>query len=374
MMTGSSILRRFTETEEPQEEENRKYPLEEALVITILAMMTFAKKWEDIETYGQENKIWLSKFLRLEQGIPKHDVCRRVFELLKPQEIERCFMNWVEYIREQINGEMLATAGKNSGGIFRTEGGKPLHLSAWTTVDRLTFEQVKANEKCSELKIIPALLDMIAMEGSLITIDAMGCQYGIADKIVNGRANYLFSVKGNQGTLQKDLKEYFEEVDFSLPRSKIKTIPFVSTSTHDELNGWTEDRDYAVSDDVGWLVECHPRWQAIRSIGVLETTWQMGRQRSVGRCYFISSLKADVEVFAKASRSHWRVENSPRYVLDVMYGQDNSRVRKDILAENMAFVRKIAQILGRFDKTSTKNIASSNQNLEQLLFSSAIRL
>jgi predicted transposase YbfD/YdcC len=358
---------------------NRRYPLEEVITITILAVMSFARGWEDIEGYGQAKAEWLGKFLRLENGIPKHDVYRRVFCALKPGAVEECFMEWVRAIKREYKKEVIAIDGKTVRGSFNAKGGgKAIHLvSAWATENRLVFGQVKTEEKSNEITAIPVLLDKMALEGSIVTIDAMGCQYEIADKIVKAKADYLFSLKGNQETLHEDVAEYYSEFDFSKPARAMKHISFQATSTHDRKHGRMEDRDYAVSDDVDWLVKRHPLWKTIKSVGMVESTREVKGKTTTERRYFVSSLPAAAEQFAHTVRAHWGIENSLHYVLDVAFGEDACRIKKDNGPENMAFIRKIVLTIARCDKETKSSVAGrikqmawSDEYREKLLFNS----
>jgi predicted transposase YbfD/YdcC len=250
-------------------------------------------------------------------------------------------------------------------------------VSAWATKNRLVFGQVKTEEKSNEITAIPTLLEMIALEGCIVTIDAMGCQHKIAEQIVKAKADYLFALKGNQETLHEDVEDYFSELDFSKPASGVKNITFNSFSTHDEGHGRVEDRDYAVTDDVQWLIQRHPEWKSLRSIGIAESTRQIGEKTTCERRCFISSLPAEAEGFAAAVRGHWGIENSLHYVLDVAYGEDSCRIKKGDAPENMAFIRKIAMTLARSDTESKssmagriKQMAWSEEYLEQMLFQS----
>jgi predicted transposase YbfD/YdcC len=232
------LLDYFSDIPDPRKTINRKYPLHEIIAITILAVVSFAKGWEDIERYGKAKRKWLSNHLELKAGIPKHDVYRRVFTVLKPELIEACFMNWVRAIKQNTPREVIAIDGKTVRGTFNAESGKALHIvSAWATSNRLVFGQVKTDEKSNEIPAIPVLLDKIALEGSIVSIDAMGCQYEIADKIVKKKADYVFSLKGNQGNLHEDVVEYFSDVDFAKPASAHRYVSFKSVSTHEEKRG-----------------------------------------------------------------------------------------------------------------------------------------
>ncbi|GHT65384.1 H repeat-associated protein YdcC [Spirochaetia bacterium] len=375
------IIDYFSEVKDPRTNRNklRKYPLEEVIIITILAVISSAKGWEDIERYGKAKRKWLEKFLPLAEGIPKHDVYRLVFIKLNPQEIEKCFMNWVRDIKQSIDREVIAIDGKSVRGTFNAESGKSLHLvSAWATANRLIFGQVKTDEKGNEITAIPHLLEKIALEGSIVTIDAMGCQHAIAEQIVSKKADYVFSLKGNQGKLHEAVEEYWEGLDFNAPASaQERYIRFNSSSTHDTGHGREEYRDYAISDDVAWLRKDFPLWKTIRSIGMAEEHRQAGEKTTTERRYFVTSLEADAELFARAVRSHWGIENSLHYVLDVAFGEDACRIKKDNGPENMAFIRKIALTLARSDQESKssmvgrlKEMGWDNDYLERMLFNS----
>jgi predicted transposase YbfD/YdcC len=217
------LMKYFANIEDPRREtKNKKYPLIDVIVIAFLAVISGADGWESIERYGVMRKKWLGKFLALTEGIPKHDVYRRVFCALRSELLESCFMNWVRDIRQNIKREVIAIDGKTVRGMAtksRFKAGtevKSIHLvSAWATENRLVFAQVQTEEKSNEITAIPALLEQIAIEGCIVTIDAMGCQYEIADKIVGKGADYVFSLKGNQETLHDEVKEYWEALDFN---------------------------------------------------------------------------------------------------------------------------------------------------------------
>jgi predicted transposase YbfD/YdcC len=298
-MTYCSVIR------DPRIERNKRYPLYEVIVVTILAVIALAQGWEAIERYGKAKEAWLRRFLKLKHGIPHHDGYRRVISRILPEEIEQCFMNEVRAIKKEYERESIAIDGKTVRGHFKTgAGGKAPHIvSAWARENRLVFGQVKTEEKSNEITAIPTVLEKLALEGCIVTIDAMGCQYKIADQIVPQKADYLFSLKENQETLYEDVKEYFEGLDFSAPAGKNPHIRFHSVSSPDEGHGRIEDRDYAVSADVGWLVERHSDWQMIRSMGVVESNREMKGEVPVERRLFITSLPADAEQFAGSNSS-----------------------------------------------------------------------
>ena len=373
------IMEYFSVIKDPRIERKKKYPLIEVIVITLLATMAFAQGWEDIERFGKAKKAWLSKFLKLEHGIPPHDVYRRVFCVLKPKEVERCFMNWVRAVKQNYDREVIAIDGKTVRGSFNAvDGAKAIHVvSAWATQNKLVFGQVKTADKSNEITAIPSLLDMIALEGCIITIDSMGCQYGIADQIVKGKGDYLFALKGNQETLLDDVREYFADVDFAHPEKGNPYLDIKTETTHDVDHGRIERRDCAVSGDVEWLAKWHPQWKTIRSIGMIETMREINNEQARDRRYFISSIEANPVLFMETVRAHWGVENSLHYVLDVALKEDACRIKKGDAPENMSFIRKIALTIARSDRETKssvvgriKQMAWSEDYLEKMLFHS----
>ena len=380
------LMEYFSKIEDPRREtKNKKYPLIEVIVIAFLAIISGADGWESIERYGLMRKKWLGKFLKLAEGVPKHDVYRRVLCAIRSELLESCFMNWVRDIKRDIRQEVIAIDGKTVRGMAtksRFKAGtdvKSIHLvSAWATENQLVFAQVQTEEKSNEITAIPLLLEQIAIAGCIITIDAMGCQYEIADKIVKKGADYVFSLKGNHENLHGEVKEYWDMLDFGKPEAQTKYIKFRSISTYDEKHGRKETRDYAVSDDVQWLVKQFPQWKTINSIGVVESTRDTGvGEPKTERRYFVSSLGADEKLFAHAVRAHWGIENRLHYMLDVVYREDASRVRKDWSPRTLALIRKIGLTIARSDKESKTSIRGrvqqigwSEDYLESLLFRS----
>jgi predicted transposase YbfD/YdcC len=371
------LLGYFSVIPDPRKNINKKYPLYEVIAITILAVISFAQGWEDIERYAFAKREWLSKFLpELKERVPRHDVYRRVFTCLDPKLIENCFMEWVRDIKRTFVGEVIAIDGKSIRGTFNSGTRKCVHIiSAWACSNRLIFGQVRTEEHSNEISAIPTLLDQTVLEGATVTIDAMGCQYEIADKIIKKKGNYLFSLRGNQGNLHDDVVEYFKDLDFSKPAKEAGKISFKSAVTFEDKHGRHEEREIAVSDDVAWLIELNPKWKSIKTIGIVECTRQEKEKTTVERRHFISSLPADPELFGKTVRAHWGIENSLHYVLDVVYHEDACRIKKDKGPENMNIIRKIAMTMARADKESKSSLigrvrmmAWGQEYLERLLF------
>jgi len=362
----------FQNIEDPRVDRRKRHRLLDIIIITLLAVFCGAEGWEEIEEYGRAKEDWLKKFLLLENGIPQHDTYRRVFNRLNPDQVEQCFMDWVRSIKKDIPQEVIAIDGKTIRGSFdRYKGLKAAHIvSAWATENRLVFAQVKTEEKSNEITAIPELLSLIALKGCIVTIDAMGCQYEIADKIVQEGADYLFSLKGNQSSLHDDVVTYFDGIDFSHPAKGIQVH-----KTFDVDHGRMETRWHAVSDDVSWLAERHPAWKSVRSVGVIESKREVSGEVSTEKRYYISSLPSDAQLFATAARAHWGIENSLHYVLDVAFREDACRIKDGYAPENMAVIRKMALTLIQSDaqskdsmKRRRKKLTWSDDYVEHLLF------
>jgi predicted transposase YbfD/YdcC len=368
----------FVNVPDPRSDINKLYPLYEVIVITILAVISFATGWEGIEEYANAKRRWLEKFIpELKNGVPHHDVYRRVFGALDSKVIEKCFMNWVRDIKKTKAGEVIAIDGKSIRGTFNAETGKCVHIvSAWACANKLVFGQVKTDEHSNEITAIPTLLEQICLEGAVVTIDAMGCQYEIADQIVRKKGDYLFSLKGNQTNLHKDIVEYFARLDFDKPAKAAGPITFKTTVTFDDKHGRHEEREIAVSDDVEMFHKMYPKWKSMNTFGIVESTVTEKGKTTVERRHFISSLSAaDPKRFAEVVRAHWGIENSLHYVLDVDYGEDRCRVRKDNGPENLNIIRKIGLTLAKADKKSKMSLigrkrmmAWGDEYMEKVLF------
>jgi predicted transposase YbfD/YdcC len=377
-VTMPPLMAYFSELPDPRSNINKVYPLQVVVVITILAVMSFARGWEAIEEYAKMKKDWLAKFLPLENGVPGHDVYRRVFTCLDSKLVEKCFMAWVRDIKKKVDHEIIAIDGKSIRGTFNAATGKCIHVvSAWATTNKLIFGQTKVDEKSNEITAIPTLLDEIALSGAIITIDAMGCQYEIANKIIRRGGHYLFSLKGNQGNLHEDVEYYFKDLDFNKPAKEAGKITFKTTVTFDDGHGRHEMREIAVSDDVQWLHERHPNWKTIQSIGIVDRAVEKKGKVTVERRHFISSLPACPVIFATVVRAHWGIENTLHYSLDVAYREDACRVRKDNGPENLSIIRKISLTVARAGREPKRSLvgtirmmAWSDKYMEQVLFNS----
>lgn len=334
--------------EDPRIERNKRHSLLDIIMIVLAAIICRIDGWEEIEEWANLHEEWLSSFLALENGIPSHDTLRRVFQRISPKTLQACLLNWVNVLRVKADGQIIAIDGKTVRGAGLTESGTPvLHsVSAWASDVRLTLAQLKTDEKSNEITAIPALLDLIDIAGCTVTIDAMGCQTKIAEKIVKGRAGYVLALKGNQKNLLENISGFFE----TELANGFRDVPHQYTKTVDKGHGRLEVREYWHTASISWLSERHD-WAGLSSVGMVKRTRTVKDKTSSEIQYYISTLPLDVGRFSTAVRAHWGIENSLHWVLDVTMGEDASRVKKDRSVENLAILRRTALNLFRSEGT-----------------------
>lgn len=374
-VASTRIMEHFQDLEDPRRDRNKRHTLIDILVVTIIGVLCGAEGWEELELYGREKEAWLRKFLELPHGIPSHDTLRRVFLRLKPEELHRCFQHWVEALRGSPATDIVAIDGKTvrgSGDEAKRRG--PLHLvSAWSRETRLVLGQVKTKEKSNEITAIPQLLDLLELKGCIVTIDAMGCQKSISEKIKKEKkAEYVFAVKENQPKLWEEIRWFFQDLDVE---KDVQEGLAEHEHTVDKDHGRLEIRDYYISEELDWLQPELADWTGIKSIGMVVSRRILKGKESMHKRYYLSSLPADAQQFAQAVRSHWGIENSLHWVLDVEFREDASRLRAESSPENMAILRKIALNLVRRDMSSKLSLhlrrrkaGLNNDYLEKLLF------
>jgi predicted transposase YbfD/YdcC len=327
----------FAGLKDPRIERKKLYPLIEIMFIVLCGSICGAESWRDFVLFGKEKKDFLMKYFPYTNGIPSKNTFARVFWSLDSGVFKSCFIEWVKSLQRVLE-KIVAIDGKtlcNSGN--EAENISAIHMvSAFATEARLVLAQQKVEEKSNEITAIPLLLDLLDLKGSTVTIDAMGCQKEIAKKIQEKEADYVLALKGNQGTLNEDVR-LFLETEYAKEQSL-----FIE-DFHEETDaghGRIEVRKCVVSSQIEWL-EQKPEWSGLRTIGMIEEIRESEKKRSVERRFFISSLPADAKRFAEAVRKHWLIENSLHWTLDVVFNEDSSRVRKKNAAENMAIIRHI---------------------------------
>jgi len=340
-------LKYFAELRDPRVERTREHLLEEILLIAIAAVLSGANGWNEIEDYARSKRDWFKSFLTLPSGIPSHDTFNRVFSALDPEELEKGFVAWVSSIAKLTAGEVVAIDGKALRGT--QEAGKKaiVHMvSAWANTNCLVLGQRKVDEKSNEIKAIPKLLDALALSGTVVTIDAMGCQRAIAEKIVAKKADYILAVKENQGHLLEEIKDSFQMLAADAVSEQI-----------DCGHGRVEQRRCSVIADLS-LVEKAAGWASLQGLVRIEAeryhkaTGQTEREIR----YYITSLKPDAERLNGCIRQHWGIENKLHWVLDVGFGEDLDRKRAGHAAQNFSVLNRIALNLLKQDRTSQRGI------------------
>jgi predicted transposase YbfD/YdcC len=350
MSPSSSLLTHFAPLEDPRTAYLVEHPLIDIIALTICAVICGAETWEDIEGYGQSKMEWLKTFLRLPNGIPSHDTIARVFALLEPNQLQRCFVSWVKSIGELSSGEVVSLDGKRVRHSYDKGSGKgAIHMvSAWASENQLVLGQVKVEDKSNEITAIPNLLNLLDVSGCIVTIDAMGTQTEIAQQIIDQEADYVLSLKGNQGNLHQDVEQLFDWAH----KTDFKDIEHEAYQTIDKGHGRIEIRRYWLLDKVEHLEDAQ-RWAGLKRVGMIESERRRdGQAPTLERRYYLLSLDGDVKRFAQASRAHWGIENKLHWSLDVVFHEDDSRIRKGHAPENMTTLRKIA--LNLLAKESSK--------------------
>jgi predicted transposase YbfD/YdcC len=367
----TSISEHFATLPDPRAERGKEHLLVDILTITLCAVICGADDWVAVATFGELKEPWLRTFLALPHGIPSHDTFGRVFRVLDPDELRRCFLAWV---RAMVGGpgadgepgplgeQVVAVDGKTLRRSHdRRSGKEALHLvSAWATESGLVVGQVATDAKSNELTAIPTLLRLLALEGATVTIDAMGCQTAIAQQIVEQQADYVLALKDNQPTLHERVRLAFVDADAAAGT----TLPLAELPAHTTLekdHGRIERRRCRAIGDPDYLAFIDPdqAWPNLRSVICIESTRRIGDAVSTEARHYLSSLPADATRLNQVIRSHWGVENQLHWVLDLAFHEDASRVRADHAPENLAIIRHLALNLLRRDPTRRIGLANS---------------
>ena len=342
-MLSSSFLDHFQSLEDPRSKNHRNklHKLEDMLVITILASICSADNWVDIVEFGKSKMPWLKTFLELPHGIPSHDTFSRIFSLLNPAQLQSCFLSWTESIYKKTNNEIIAIDGKTLRRSYDKEGTKgAIHMvSAWAVHNKMVLSQVKTDDHSNEITAIPKLIDALDLKGTTVTIDAMGCQQSIAEKIISNEADYVLSLKGNQGNLYESVRELFlHGLENNFKRVQHNYYEDI-TKDHGRL----EVRKY-------WLINKNEEseatadlvWPGLKSVGMSECSRYIKGKESTEYRFYLLSFTEDAQRFSEAARGHWNVEVNLHWSLDVSFNEDQNRSRIDNSAENLAVIRHIA--------------------------------
>lgn len=350
-----SILICFQELVDPRVERKCDHQLGDILVIGLLTLLCGGESFNDMEDFGHAKEDWLRTFLRLPNGIPSHDTFNRLFSALDPHEFLNCFLRWTQGVRQAIGEEIVALDGK---ALRRALKGKsvPYIVSAWAAGNGLVLGQLKVDEKSNEITAVPELLRALELTGCIVTADAMGCQKKIAREIRDADADYVLALKGNQENVHEEVKAFLDDAVDHDP----KALAYYETTEKD--HGRIEIRRYWQSDRLDWFAD-RSKWEGLASVGMVESERQIpGKSVTLERRYFLSSLSLDTKRFAGAVRGHWSIENNLHWVLDVQFGEDQSRARFGYAAENLAALRRLALNLLKRETTKKRGIKGKQKN------------
>jgi predicted transposase YbfD/YdcC len=318
------------------------YPLDEVLLLSLLAVLAGAEGFTDIARFGEKKLGLLRRFRPFADGTPSHDHLGDIFATLDAPGFRRCFVAWVAALTK-TPAELIAIDGKTSRRSGRKGSKEAIHMvSAFAARQRLVLAQTKVGEKSNEILAIPALIDMLSIEGALVTIDAMGCQRDIAQKIIDKKADYILALKGNQGTLREDVELFANE-------QKAKGFSDTTVSadeTVDGDHGRIETRRVTVVHDVAWLQERHD-WPGLKGVVVIDSTREIGARTERETRYYLTSSAWRAERLGPMVRDHWAVENSLHWVMDMTFRDDECRIRTEHAPENFVTLKHMAANLAR---------------------------
>jgi predicted transposase YbfD/YdcC len=317
------------------------YPLDEILLLCLLAVLAGAEAFTDIARFGEKKLNLLRRFRPYRDGTPAHDHLGDIFATLDAQAFQRCFVAWVAGLTK-TPAEVIAIDGKTLRRSYQKKGSKePIHMvSAFAARQRLVMGQVAVAEKSNEIVAIPALLDMMAIEGAVVTIDAMGCQRSIAKKIIDKKADYIIALKGNQGTLHEDVKVFAAEQR----ANGFKDTTISRHETVDGEHGRIETRTYTAIHDVEWLQERHD-WPGLEGVVMVESQREIEGKVTQETRFYITSLVLLANMIGPMIRDHWAIENGLHWIMDMVFRDDECRVRTEHAPANFTTLKHMAQNL-----------------------------
>ena len=351
---SATIAERFADLEDPRVDRTKLHPLINILVIALCAAICGADGWVEVELFGESKREWFAKFLDLSNGIPSHDTFGRVFGLLDAEQFQHCFINWMKAVCDVLKGQVVAIDGKALRRSHnRTIGKDAIYMiSAWATENELVLGQVKVDDKSNEITAIPVLLELLELSECIVTIDAIGCQKEIAQQIIDQGADYVLSLKSNQGRLYDHAQTLFEDA---------RAIDFADCDYHrtvDKGHGRIEIRECWVTAHPEYLAALYKpeQWAGLQTAAMVCAERRVGEKIETETRYYISSLPGDAIQLSTAVRNHWHVENRLHWVLDVAFREDDSRIRTGNAAQNMAVLRHMALNLLKQEQSSKRSL------------------
>lgn len=343
-----TLIECFSDLPDPRIDRCKRHKLIDIIVIALCAVICGADGPTAMAAFARAKKEWLEQFFDLSHGVPSHDTFGRVLSMIASREFERCLLKWVNEQVKLSNGEVVALDGKTLRGSHnKSQGVDSIEIvSAWATSQRLTLGQAKVADNSNEITAVPEVLSTLNIEGCIVTVDAMNCQKPIAAQIRAQKADYVLALKGNHKHLRDQVAEFLNSV------REDRTVGF-QISTHqtvDGEHGRIETRRYWHATAPDFLPD-KSAWRDLKSVGLVEATREVNGHKTREIRYYLSSLPVNAEVFGHAVRSHWGIENSCHWMLDVVFREDQCRIRIGNAAENMSTLRRLALNLLRREKS-----------------------
>jgi predicted transposase YbfD/YdcC len=366
--TPQSLITHFGDLPDPRMNRTKDHDFIDILVIALCTLLCAGETFNDMEDFGLAKQDWFKTFLSLRNGIPSHDTFNRVFAALDPKDFLDCFLRWTQSVRRAMPQEIVALDGKALRRAMDKDQSIKYIVSAWAEGNGLVLGQLKVADKSNEITAVPELLRVLELSGCIVTTDAMGCQKKIAKEIVEADADYVLALKGNQEKVHEEVKSFLDATLEEKSRTRptgalvpkaVQTLQEFTTVEKD--HGRLETRKYYQSDCLDWFAD-KEKWENLCSVGMVESTREIDGKTTLERRYYLSSLKLNVESFARAVRGHWGVENKLHWVMDVCFGEDQSRVRAGYAAENLATLRRLALNLLKGEKTKKRGIKGKMLN------------
>lgn len=357
-----SLLEHFQSLPDPRVERTKEHALIDILVIAVCTLLCAGESFNDMEEFGHAKHDWFKTFLTLRHGIPSHDTFNRVFAALDPQAFLECFLRWTQSLRRAVAQEIVALDGKALRRALNADQSVKYVVSAWAEDNGLVLGQLKVADKSNEITAVPALLRALELSGCIVTLDAMGCQKKIAQEIIEADADYVLALKGNHEVVHAEVKTFLEAAvaERAAPHPPAAKLSRAAANlavweTTEKDHGRLETRRYYQSAELGWFAD-RDQWEGLRTVGMVEAVREIGKERTVERRFYLSSLPLNAETLARAVRGHWGVENKLHWVLDVCFREDQSRARAGYAAENLATLRRLALNLLKREKTKRRGI------------------
>lgn len=387
-----SIIEFFDEIPDPRLDRKKKHPLTAILACAFCAVIADCNTWIDVELFCREREDWFRSYVDLPNGIPSHDTFGRVFSILNPVEMEKCLIEWAKTVRARLASEVeekspaiINLDGKRlRGSADKVHKKNGVHiLNAWLVDSGLCIGQIEAEEKENEITVAPELMKLLDLGGTVVTGDALLTQKGLAQQVRESGGEYFFALKGNHEIMHKEVQDFFEQIIRQVEDKAIKNeafyqpIKFDVSETIEKNGGRIETRRYWTSSDIEWF-QGRREWEGLKSFIMIESTREIEGEKKVEKRYCLTSLSGDAKTLGIISRKHWSIENSLHYVLDVIFKEDECRVRLKKAARNLSALRKLAlNVVSRIpgDKASKrarrKKACWSTKYLEKCLLAAA---